>query len=188
MSDAARPHTRIILALNCGSSSLKFGLYSVTGADVRTLRTGEAEEIGRDHTRFSFADPEQKTPLADKEKVPLRDHAEALQHALKMLKETGAPEPDAVGHRVVHGGQRVRTHRVITEETIRDLQASQNFAPLHLPLALRTLQVMREHSPQTPQVACMDTAFHVNLPDVTRTLPLPEKVRALGIERFGFHG
>jgi acetate kinase len=183
-----RSNGQSILALNCGSSSLKFGLYAVVDGEVRPLRTGEAEEIGSDQSTFYLSDPKHGGKTGEKQKVPLADHGAALRYVLKKLGASGAAEPDAVGHRIVHGGLRIRTHQLLTDETVRELESAQNFAPLHLPLALMTLEAMREHALKTPQVACLDTAFHVNLPEVARTLPLSEKVRNLGVERFGFHG
>jgi acetate kinase len=152
---------RTVLALNSGSSSLKFGLYRVTSASTETLLSQ------------TIAAPEPQAAIAKM--------ADALAHA-------GMPPPDAVGHRIVHGGAKLRQHCLIDDNVSRDLEAAIAFAPLHMPPALSIIRFARDHYPQLPQVACFDTAFHADLPDVARVLPLPKAMRSEGIQRYGFHG
>jgi acetate kinase len=182
MPDASRK----VLALNCGSSSLKFGLYQVTGEDASLLCEGEAEEIGGTHGQFWFrrepGEPKRKHALA------LSDHSTALRHAFGALKESGNPDPDAAGHRFVHGGPTLRDHSVVRPETVKSLEASVPFAPLHMPAALAVLKGVENQLPGVPQVVCLDTAFHRTLPDVSRRFPLSGEVTRLGVERYGFHG
>jgi acetate kinase len=161
------PSLSPVLALNCGSSSLKYGVYS-NNNDPALLQEGEAEEIGRNSS----------TP----------DHAAALRQALESLARGGWKEFSAVGHRLVHGGPRLRQHVRLTSGVAQQLQAAVEFAPLHLPSALSVIDAIQNKLPNTPQVICLDTAFHRHLPDVAKTLALPADVRALGVERFGFHG
>ena len=147
-----------ILALNCGSSSLKFGAYQ--GAEC--LYEGEAEEI--------------------------KDYGLALQQALDELSGKNFKQFSAVGHRVVHGGANLREHTLLTGQVLAQLRAAIPFAPLHLPASLAVITAVQEKMPNVSQVICLDTAFHRNLPDVARTYALPETVRHLGVQRFGFHG
>jgi acetate kinase len=151
-----------ILALNCGSSSLKFGCYVWNGEAVRLVREGEAEEI--------------KDPVA------------ALPQVFDLLKQCGGVEPQAIGHRLVHGGQHVREHQRVTPEVLDQLRGAVDFAPLHLPSALAVLEAMQQKFPLAKQVVCLDTAFHRTLPDVARTFALPAEIRGRGVERYGFHG
>ncbi len=174
-----------ILALNCGSSSLKFGLYSTGPQSARLLFEGSAEEIGSDRSKFSFkaADLAQSVERAD-----ICDLSAAVERALQTLSASGAPEPAAVGHRIVHGGPRIRDHQRIDQSVLQELQGAVDFAPLHLPAALATVKAMLKRLPRVPQVACLDTAFHRLMPDVSKMYPLSAKARALGVERYGFHG
>ncbi len=178
--------SRNVLALNCGSSSLKFGLYQVSGGKASLLCEGEAEEIGGTHGQFWF----RREPGEDKRKhaLALSDHSTALRHAFGALKESGNPDPDAAGHRFVHGGPTLRDHCVVRPETVKALEASVPFAPLHMPAAIGVLKAVEKQLPGVPQVVCLDTAFHRTLPDVSRRFPLSGEVTRLGVERYGFHG
>jgi acetate kinase len=177
---------KTILALNCGSSSLKFGLYRAEADGPELLCEGEAEQVGSDGSSFWFK------PHAEAEKqegkTPLTTQEEALEQALKALKENGTPAPNAVGHRVVHGGPQLREHQKLTNEVLRQLQSAVDFAPLHVPPALQVIEATRNHMPGIPQVICLDTAFHRTMPDVSRRFALPSDVTELGVERYGFHG
>jgi acetate kinase len=89
---------------------------------------------------------------------------------------------------VVHGGPTLRRHCLIDDAVLQQLDAVTAFAPLHNPPALSVIRFAQEHFPQLPQVACFDTVFHARMPDVARTLPLPQELRSDGIQRYGFHG
>ena len=141
---------------------------------------GEAEEIGGAHSSFWTKRAE------DAEKVSLPDHASAVLRALDALKPFGAPV--AVGHRFVHGGPEIREHQRITPEVLKKLKAAVDYAPLHLPPALAALEAIEKALPNIPEIACLDTAFHRTMPDVSKTYALPAAVRKLGVERYGFHG
>lgn len=175
-----------VLAINCGSSSLKFGVYRCDQQDPALLCEGEAEEIGGSDSSFWIKSSEQ----ADKqtEKLALADHTAAALHALEALKRCHAPEPDAVGHRFVHGGPQLREHQQLTPEVLSKLQSAVAYAPLHLPPALATLDAIQQQLPRLPQVICLDTAFHRTMPDVSKTYALPQAVRQMGVARYGFHG
>jgi acetate kinase len=178
--------TTSILALNCGSSSLKFGLYAMAQGEPKLICEGEAEQVGSDHSSFWFKPNAQANRQEQKAKLPT--HAEALAHALEALKESGVPMPNAVGHRVVHGGPQLLEHQKLTGETLRQLQSAAEYAPLHVPPALEVIEAVQEHMPEVPQVICLDTAFHRTMPDVSRRFALPSDVAKLGVERYGFHG
>ncbi len=177
---------KTILALNCGSSSLKFGVYLCNTGSARLLSEGEAEEIGKSTSSFWF----QGSEAADKgtERVQLQDHAAALKHALEKLAQCGGSKPDAIGHRIVHGGPRIRAHQRVTPAVLDELRSAIDYAPLHLPPALAVLEQMQRIMPNVPEIVCLDTAFHAAMPDVAKTFPLPEDARRLGVERYGFHG
>jgi acetate kinase len=174
-----------VLALNCGSSSLKFALFSVDGAGAEALIEGEAEAIGTPDGRFSAR-------AKDRELVSqsgaISNLAEAAERAFALLAEQGAPAPTAVGHRIVHGGPSVRRHCLIDREVLRALEAARVFAPLHAPAALEVVREAQAHFSAIPHVACLDTAFHRDLPDVAKRFPLAAGLRAGGVERYGFHG
>jgi acetate kinase len=166
------PDKQRILALNCGSSSLKFGVYS--GDEV--VLEGEAEEIGLPEASFFCQGQTAKQPIAD--------HAAAFELAMG----AGLGEFNAVGHRVVHGGPKLRDHFRLTPESLADLRNAVPFAPLHLPASLTVIEAVLKRMPQLPQIICLDTAFHKDLPDVSKTLPFSRRVREWGVERYGFHG
>lgn len=158
---------RVILALNCGSSSLKFGVYRTGAGEPELASEGEVEEIGRKNSSFP-------------------DHAVALSHALESI---GQPDDiTAVGHRIVHGGPNVRSHQVLTPPIADTLRAAVEFAPLHLPAALSVIEAASRKLPKARQVICLDTAFHREMPEVARTFALSAAARRLGVEKFGFHG
>ena len=176
---------RLILALNCGSSSLKFGVYRAAEAgDPDLLCEGEAEEIGRPNGSFWFRQGEAK----DEQRIESANHGEALAHALAFLDKQGFKRFWKAGHRVVHGGPEVREHRELTAGVLEKLQAAVPFAPLHLPASLEVIAAMKGRTPELRQVVCLDTAFHSGMPDVARTFALPAAVRQKGVERYGFHG
>ena len=175
-----------VLALNCGSSSLKFGLFDFNGEDASAIALGEAEEIGRSESNFWLLRAGEHAK--QEERITLTDHSAALAHALDALRGLGAPQIQAIGHRFVHGGPRLRRHVRLTREVLEELRGAVDYAPLHLPAALAVVDAVEQRMPRIPQVACLDTAFHSTMPDVARTFALPEDVRRRGVERYGFHG
>jgi len=175
-----------ILALNSGSSSLKFGLYRVGSARPEILLSGEAESIGDKEGKFVARNSRNEVLLS--ETAPIPSQREASVRIARLLADPKMPAPAAVGHRIVHGGPKLRRHCLIDDEVLRQLDAASAFAPLHIPSALSVIGFAREHFPAATQVACFDTAFHADLPEVARELPIPKKLRAEGIQRYGFHG
>jgi acetate kinase len=116
------------------------------------------------------------------------DHAAALTAALDLVEEGALEKPDAVGHRVVHGGPDLDAPTRIDSRTRARLEWAIPFAPIHLPIELRVIDAVSARHPEMPQVACFDTAFHATLPEVARRLPLPRELFDVGIRRYGFHG
>jgi acetate kinase len=176
----------VVLALNSGSSSLKFGLYRVGSTQTEMLFSGEAESIGGETGDFQARDSAGNTLLA--EKSPLSGYGEAIGRITSLLAQFKMPPPAAIGHRIVHGGPALTQHCVIDGAVLEALEAAAVFAPLHVPPALSVIRTAQEHFPDIPQVACFDTAFHADLPAIAQTLPLPKELRSEGIRRYGFHG
>jgi len=174
-----------ILALNSGSSSLKFAMYEFSGAGERLLLRGEAENIGAPsgHLWLRAADG---SSIVDQLR-PISDHQTALQIALGELKKGKYPSPAAIGHRVVNGGRHSAPQK-ITPQILTDLRNLVPLAPLHLPAEIKIMEAVASQVPQIPQVACFDTAFHRRLPELAQRFPLPRKLFDEGLRRYGFHG
>jgi acetate kinase len=181
-AEADRP----ILALNCGSSSLKFGLYQVDRSGARVILSGAAEGIGNGPGRFWLQDANGDRSVA--EAAPIPSQLDALERVGTALTDRRAPAPAAIGHRIVHGGAGCRRHSLVDDAVLRQLDAAAELAPLHVAPALAVLRHAQERFRDAPQVACLDTAFHATLPDRARILPIPAELGAEGIERYGFHG
>lgn len=180
---------RTILALNSGSSSLKLGLYSLQGTNEETLATGAVEALGtKDATKDGRVWMQQGEKFLLKENRALATSREAADFLTKTLTVHSLPQPDIIGHRIVHGGPRLREHLRITPEVLKDLEAATAFAPIHTPPALEVIRFAMERFPDSPNVACLDTAFHRTLPEHAARLPLPDRFWQSGIRRYGFHG
>ncbi len=172
-----------ILSLNGGSSSLKFAVYRM-GADEELLYSGAAEAIGG-NGKFKLRSP-QRTIVDEPRTFP--DHAQALHAAVIALLEQGIDNVAAAGHRVVHGGPSLRKPVTINADVMKQLRAVIPFAPLHVPIQISIIEAVAERTPDLPQVACFDTAFHQSMPDVARRFALPKKLWEEGVMRYGFHG
>jgi acetate kinase len=173
----------MILALNAGSSSLKFAIFATGGHFDRVL-SGELSRIGTPDGTLSLNETK-----SEQRRVDLPDHAAAWQ----VLTETLASRLDvralaAVGHRVVHGGPMYTGPVRITpavEDTLRSLIP---LAPEHMPQALDAIDAVRRWSPNLPQIACFDTAFHRRMPRVAQLWGLTRALADSGVVRYGFHG
>ncbi len=178
-----------VLVINCGSSSLKYQLINSDTEAV--LAKGLCERIGIDG-RLVY----QKAGL-DKEitEAPMPTHKEAIQLVLNALtnEKTGAieslKEVNAIGHRVVHGGEKFASSAVITEEMIQAVEECNELAPLHNPANLIGIRVCAELMPGVPQVGVFDTAFHQTMPAKAYLYGLPlEYYKKYKVRRYGFHG
>ncbi len=174
------------LALNSGSSSLKFGLYRVGRELCDIVLSGVAEEIGG--TGGSFRAVDEAGNAVTNDIGSIADQGEAVARIGRLLNQRGVAAPDAIGHRIVHGGSALRRHSVIDDAVLQQLEAAVAFAPLHAPAALEVIRYAQSHFPDLPQVACLDTTFHADMPEAARSLPLPRDLRESGVQRFGFHG
>jgi acetate kinase len=178
--------SRVILALNSGSSSRKIALYRLDGPREELIAQGAAEGIGLERSRLWVRDGKGKA-LSESDRL-FREHADALEALFVELKRVQLPNPDAVGHRLVHGGPDHSAPEVVTAKLLEDLQCLAGFAPLHLPDEIDGIRAAASHFPQAPQVACFDTAFHQRMPAVAKRLALPRSFWDDGIRRYGFHG
>lgn len=176
----------VVLALNSGSSSLKFGIYRIESSIPRMLLSGEVESTGGREGKFWVKDGNGE-PLVS-ESANFKTQRDAIARVGKFLADRNETRPFAVGHRVVHGGPTLRRHCVIDDAVLGQLETASAFAPLHNPPALSVIRFARERFPQLPQVACFDTTFHAGMPEVACTLPIPLELRSDGIRRYGFHG
>ena len=177
-----------ILALNCGSSSLKFGIYEATESTADLVAEGEAQEVGRANGTFRLRGARGYESCDVEEQRPYPDHAAAFQHAFESLRRFEFPTPQAIGHRFVHGGPGIREHVKFTPKIYEQLGEAVAYAPLHIPPALSVLDAARQTLPDIPQVICLDTAFHRNMPEVSRFFALPYEMAQHGVQRYGFHG
>ena len=175
-----------VLALNSGSSSLKFGLYAVGPSRIETLISGEAESIGDNSGKFHARDSHGGALLSESGAIP--SQREAIIRIGRLLVDSKMPMPAAIGHRIVHGGPSLRQHCLIDDLVLARLEAATAFAPLHIPSALSVIRFAQEHFRGLPQAACFDTAFHAGLPEVARVLPVAKELQSEGIQRYGFHG
>jgi acetate kinase len=175
-----------MLALNSGSSSLKFGLYRVGPSRIEVLLSGEAQSIGDKTGKFDVRTSRGNIVLSETLAIP--SQREAIIRIARLLADSELPAPGAIGHRIVHGGPTLRQHCLIDASVLRQLEAAIAFAPLHAPSALSVIRFAQEHFPGLPQMACFDTAFHAELPEVARVIPIARELQGEGIERYGFHG
>jgi acetate kinase len=176
----------VILALNSGSSSLKFGLFVGRSDGVRPLCSGTIEGIGSGTGNFWIRDANGATLKEDCHIVA--EQQEAVRAVAEALGTLPFPRPAAVGHRIVHGGPKLCEHQKITPEILTELEAAVAFAPLHLPTALSMIRQAQQHYPEAQQFACFDTAFHRTLPESAARFALPQKFWEAGVRRYGFHG
>jgi acetate kinase len=181
--DGAELH---VLALNAGSASLKFGLFRVTADAVGAVLTGEAESLGAGSGAFHAADS--AGVLLLRESHASLNPGDVLRRIAELLRTRLLPAPQAIGHRIVHGGPWLQAHCRIDVKVLAQLEAAIPFAPLHMPSALAVIQCAQAHFPGVPQAACFDTSFHAHMPELARLLPIPEALRAAGLRRYGFHG
>lgn len=179
-----------VLVVNCGSSSLKYQLLSME--DESVMAKGLAERIGIEGSRLKHA-ATGKDEIAIEKELP--DHKAALKLIMDILvdKEYGVisdmSEISAVGHRVVHGGEKFSGSVRISEEVMKALQECAELAPLHNPPNIMGIEACKQLMPDVPMVGVFDTAFHQTIPDYAFIYPLPyDYYKKYGIRKYGFHG
>ena len=179
-----------ILVINCGSSSLKFRL--IDSETEKCIAKGLCERIGIEGSRITY------TPDGgEKEQTvtPMPDHTEAIRLVLEALtnEKTGVvkslDEIGAVGHRIVHGGEKFAASTIITDDVMKAIEECNDLAPLHNPANLIGINACKKLMPTTPMVAVFDTAFHQTMPEEAYMYGLPyEYYEKYKIRRYGFHG
>jgi acetate kinase len=178
-----------VLVVNAGSSSVKFQVFGLDGSgDLTQLIKGKIDGISvRPRLRAAAADGSQ---LIDEVYAPeqVADVPAALAKAAAWLRETQNIHPIAVGHRVVHGGPRYSQPVLIDEEVLANLERFVPLAPLHQPNNLAPIRAIMAESPDLPQAACFDTAFHRGHGALADHYALPERFYDEGVRRYGFHG
>lgn len=179
-----------ILVLNCGSSSIKYKLFDMTSGDV--MAQGGIEKIGLPGAFLKLTGKDGKKVVLEKD-IP--GHQEGIEFILSVLTDATYgcikeyKEIDAVGHRVVHGGEKFASSVLITKEVINKVIECSDLAPLHNPANLKGIDAMEALIPGIPQVAVFDTAFHQTMPDYAYMYGLPyELYTKYGVRRYGFHG
>lgn len=179
-----------ILVLNCGSSSIKYKLFNMITHDV--LAQGGVEKIGLAGSFLKFTQPNGQKVLLEGEVL---EHRAGIEYILGvMISEKygcikSLEEIEAVGHRVVHGGEKFNESVLIDDEVTNMIEECIELAPLHNPPNLKGIYAINELMPGTPQVAVFDTAFHQTLPDYAYFYPLPYSLyEKHNIRRYGFHG
>ncbi len=178
-----------ILVINAGSSSLKYQLFDMDSGEVTAK--GLCERIGVDG-RVTHKRPGKENYVLDK---ALPDHETALSTVLSLItdKELGVikdiSEIDAVGHRIAHGGEKLRSSSLIGEKELEYLHSIAEINPLHGPPAIKGIEACRKILPDIPQVGVFDTAFYGTLPEYAYIYPLPyEYYEKYKVRRYGFHG
>ena len=182
----AEERGKLVLAVNSGSSSLKFGLFIEKNGDETALFSGEASGIGRPDGKLKIVDAAGGVVFSDGHSSGTQ--AEALESILGQLRSHGVDAIAAVGHRVVHGGPHLRQHQRITDDVLVTLKAAVHFAPLHIPASVALIEKCRQLLPHAEQFACFDTAFHATMPETSARYALPKELYDKGVQRYGFHG
>ena len=183
-----------VLVINSGSSSIKYQLFAMENEAV--LASGLVERIGEEEGRIVH----KMHPGTGKEEkhiksLQITDHREGMELVMDALTHSGCGvlcdlhEIDAVGHRVVQGGEMFIAPVKVTDEVVEKLKATELIAPLHAPANLTGIAVSRELLPETPQVLIFDTQFHQTMKPEAYLYPVPYKIyEEYGVRRFGFHG
>ena len=175
-----------IMALNCGSSSLK---YQIFDADSRKqVVGGNVEKIG---SPDSFITQKYPDGTKQKKEVPMNNHNDALGVVMGMLRDASVDmnEIRGVGHRVVMGGSKFASSVEITDDVMREIQNWRDLMPLHIPASLMGIESARQMLPNATQVAVFDTAFLQTMPESSYRYAIPEAwYKNLGVRRYGFHG
>ena len=200
-----------ILVLNSGSTSIKFGFYCVESSlmddftqpqfvsesqlnasvekekfDFHVIFQGEITFSANDQGQITIKDAHDSILLSSD--IVIIEPNDAVLHVLRFLAVSPTSKPQAIAHRVVHGGPQLRAHCLINDKVMRELELASPYATLHNKFSLEIIKTTRVKFPKLPQMVCFDTAMHTNMPDIASHLPLPSHLYELGIKRYGFHG
>ena len=187
--DIERKHMKI-LVLNCGSSSIKYALYDMD--DQRVVTSGGIEKIGLPDSFIKIKLPDGSKVRIDE---PIGEHTRGVEFIFEQLTKgayavlNDVHEIDAVGHRMVHGGEKFNQSVVLTQEVMAQFAACNDLAPLHNPANIKGVNAVSALLPDVRQVGVFDTAFHQTMPDYAYMYALPyELYTKYGVRRYGFHG
>ena len=179
-----------ILAVNAGSSTLKFSIHPLQGGQAqRSVLTGSIEGLqpgGTPVLNWSFQGQQQSRQLPPSADDPFAQALRSLGELL--LADSAIPAIEAIAHRVVHGGQDFSASVRVSNDVLTRLARLIELAPLHQPQNLQGIRAFQKAFPGMPQVACFDTAFHATLTEVNYSFALPQALSAQGVRRYGFHG
>jgi len=180
-----------VLVINCGSSSLKYQLMDPTSEKV--FAKGLCDRIGITGSKLEYEAPEKDFEIEIQRDMPT--HKEALEMVIDAVSHCeygvigSVDEIEAVGHRVVHGGEEFTTSVLISDDVIKAIEDCSELAPLHNPANLMGVATMQELLPGKPNIAVFDTAFHQTMPAKAFTYPLPyDDYKDLKVRKYGFHG
>ncbi len=183
VDSSMKPANPRILTINGGSSSIKFALFEAGEPLCRTL-DGSIERIGLPDATFAVKGSENFSRT-----LAVPNHTAAVNLLMDWIEERSTREAlTAVGHRVVHGGPKYFEPERITAAMVAELHRLSPFDPDHMPEEIVLTEAFHRRFPDLAQVACFDTAFHHDLPQVARLLPIPRRYEARGVRRYGFHG
>jgi acetate kinase len=179
----------VILVINSGSSSIKFHAFSVSGGTLEPIAGGKLEEL---YTTPRMQVKRQNGEVIEDRRWPAGEqlaHDDAIAFLLDWLRaHAGGATVVAVGHRVVHGGERYFEPVRVDAEVLAALEALVPLAPLHQPHNLAAIRSITARNAQVPQIACFDTAFHHTQPAIATRYALPPDITSHGVRRYGFHG
>lgn len=180
-------HSRMtVLCLNSGSSSLKYSVYGMLANGEQILFKGAIENIGFDSAHIWDRRSDANTARQEQRRVD--NHSDATSFLFARLTSIGLAHPDAVAHRIVHGGNCFHLATAIDDIVLKDISQLQHYAPLHMPAAVACINAARKQFSRIPHVACFDTAFFHDMPRIAQQFPLPDTLFDEGIRRYGFHG
>lgn len=181
-----QPQASYILTVNAGSSSIKFDLFE-TGNSFGKIVSCSILNIGQPSPHMEVIDYGSSDHFSHT--VAAANHAQATEEIVNWLHQQLATAPlVGIGHRIVHGGPLYVAPVQLDSAVIEKLRGFTVFDPLHMPLALDLAATLQRIFPEAPHIACFDTAFHHELPTVSRLLPIPRQYETRGIRRYGFHG
>ncbi|MDQ2668135.1 MAG: acetate/propionate family kinase, partial [Gemmatimonadota bacterium] len=183
----AEQKTPLVLALNVGSSSIRFSAYQ-SGPTPTLQLHGKVDRVGTPDTTLTFDDPVQNE-REDARGIGNLDHGAAANFLIDWLEQRmGLGSISAVGHRLVNGGPKYREAQRVTPQLLEELRGISAYAPEHLPFEIALIDLMGARAPRLPQVVCFDTTFHRDMPRVAKIVPIPRRFYTTGVERYGFHG
>ncbi|HEX3381195.1 MAG TPA: acetate/propionate family kinase [Paraburkholderia sp.] len=178
----------VILVLNAGSSSLKFSVFDAQHAQLELILRGQIEALYTS-PRFRATDRDGAASSHEWGDGFQLGHEGAIEYLAAFLREHGGGHQlKAVGHRVVHGGQRFAGPVIVTSEVLDELDSLSPLAPLHQPHNLKPIRILAQRRPDLTQVACFDTTFHRTQPETAQAYALPASITERGVRRYGFHG